>query len=196
MYKKNKTRIIAVIAAVLILGILYLTDQREKLPEERVVLSDAAKNSSGTEDGETAPEESTQICVYMTGCVQHPGVYSVPEGTRIYEVLELSGGFTDDAERNAVNLAESVYDGEAIRIPSVSDTQIPGQESPVSDGRVNINTADLEELMTLPGIGKAKAEAVISYRQDHGRFTSVEGLMEVSGIGEGIFSRIRARIKV
>lgn len=196
MYKKNKKRIIAVIAAVLILGILYLADQREKLPEERVVLSDTAENNGGTEDGGTAPEESTQICVYMTGCVQRPGVYTVPEGTRIYEVLELSGGFTDDAERNAVNLAETVYDGEAIRIPSFSENQMPGQAAPVSDGRVNINTADLEELMTLPGIGKAKAEAVISYRQDHGRFASVEDLMEVSGIGEGIFSRIRDRIKV
>ena len=185
-----------VISAVLILGILYFIGRKEALPEERLVLTESDGNTSETEAGEMRAEESTEICVYLCGCVQTPGVYTVPEGARIYEVLELAGGFTEDAERTAVNLAETVCDGEAIMIPSVSDVQVPGSSAPLSDGRVNINTAGLEELMTLPGIGQAKAEAVISYRKEHGRFTSIEGLMEVSGIGEGIFSKLRDRIKI
>ena len=187
-----------VLAAVLILGVVYLLDKGKNGPEERVVLSDSPDLIAAPETDELRPEESARICVFITGCVVSPGVYTVSEGTRIYEVLELAGGFSEDAERNAVNLAEPVRDGEAILIPSVSDMETAAQLSSVSlaGGLVNINTAGLEELMTLPGIGKAKAEAVIAYRTDHGGFTSVEGLMEVTGIGEGIFSRIRDKIKV
>ena len=196
MYKKKRSRILAVVSAVLILGILYFIEKREALPEERLVVSDSFEygKEPGTESLHT--EESAEICVYICGSVKNPGVYSASEGARIYEVLEMAGGFSEDADKTAVNLAETVCDGEAVLIPSVSDVQESGVSASLSDGRVNINTAGLEDLMTLPGIGKAKAEAVIAYRNEHGRFTSIEGLMEVSGIGEGVFNKLRDRIKI
>ena len=196
MYKKSKRRALAVVSAVLILGILYFIEKRESLPEERLVLTENTENESETEEGTARAEDSTQICVYICGSVRSPGVYNVPEGARIYEVLALAGGFSEDAEKTAVNLAETVTDGEAVLIPSISDVQNPGASVLPADGRVNINTADMDELMTLPGIGKAKAEAVIAYRKEHGKFTSVEELMGVSGIGESVFGRLRDRIKI
>ena len=195
MYKKSKSKVIAVVSAVLLLGILYFSEKHESLPEERMILTESIDHSKDMEAVDLHTEESADICVYICGCVITPGVYTVPEGTRIHEVLTLAGGFAEGAEITAVNLAEAVYDGEEIRIPSVSEVQVAATQA-ASDGRVNINTAGLDELMTLPGIGKAKAEAVISYRTEHGKFSSIEALMEVSGIGEGIFSRIRDRIKV
>ena len=195
MYKKSKSKVIAVVSAVLILGILYFIEKHESLPEERMILTESIDHSKDMEAVDLHTEESADICVYICGCVITPGVYTVPEGTRIHEVLTLAGGFAEGAEITAVNLAEAVYDGEEIRIPSVSEVQVAATQA-ASDGRVNINTAGLDELMTLPGIGKAKAEAVISYRTEHGKFSSIEALMEVSGIGEGIFSRLKDKIKI
>ena len=195
MYKKSKSKVIAVVSAVLILGILYFIEKHESLPEERMILTESIDHSRDMEAVDLHTEESADICVYICGCVITPGVYTVPEGTRIHEVLTLAGGFAEGAEITAVNLAEAVYDGEEIRIPSVSEVQVAATQA-ASDGRVNINTAGLDELMTLPGIGKAKAEAVISYRTEHGKFSSIEALMEVSGIGEGIFSRLKDKIKI
>ncbi|MBQ6550803.1 MAG: ComEA family DNA-binding protein [Lachnospiraceae bacterium] len=196
MYKKNYRRVLAVTAAVLILGIIYLVNRRMNMKEERVVLlsTGSAVSEENAGEGETQSPESTDICVFITGCVKSPGVYTVPEGTRIHEVLALAGGFSEDADTGAVNLAEALYDGEAVRIPGKNEEY--GETAAPSDGRVDLNTADKEQLMTLPGIGEAKAEAILSYRKTHGRFSSVDDLLGVSGIGEGILSRIRDKIRI
>lgn len=194
MYQKNRKRILTVILAVLVLGMIYLFSRKEALPEERAVLLDSTEQTDAAGESEPQSFESVRICVFITGCVQSPGVYLVPEGSRIYEVLTLAGGFTEDADQRTVNLAEEVSDGQAIRIPAMGEDEVLTEAS--GDGRVNINTAGKEELMTLPGIGEAKAEAILSYREQHGKFSTAEALMEVSGIGEGVFSRLRDRIKV
>ena len=127
-------------------------------------------------------------CVYVCGAVVNPGVYEVSEGSRVYDVVCMAGGLTDEADATAVNQAENVYDGQMIFLPT--EAQI------IEDTRVNINTASLEELMTLSGIGQAKAEQIIVYRNTNGDFSSVEEIMNVDGIKEGLYNRIKDDIRV
>lgn len=151
-------------------------------------------------------EEETDeknISVYIVGCVANPGVYSVPEGAVLNFLVLMAGGLTEDADTESINLATKLYDGEMIRIPStededksfiIEDTQESGQTS--QGGKVNINTADLKMLMTLPGVGETTAKKILSYRQEHGPFNSPEDLMKVPGIKEGKFASIKDYITV
>jgi competence protein ComEA len=130
------------------------------------------------------------ITVYVTGAVATPGVYRLAEGSRINDAVEAAGGFVEGAERDRVNLAESVEDGMQIDIPGIVDT------GRVSGGRVNINTATLEELDGLPGIGPTAAQAIIDYRQIIGPFDILEDIQNVPGIGAATFERIRDYITI
>ena len=129
----------------------------------------------------------------------NPGVYEFAAGSRIYEAIEVAGGLLDSAAVSVLNQAEKMEDGQKIYVPSEDEVQ-EGQEDPgqemADDGRVNLNLAGEEELMTLPGIGEKKAQAIISYRESHGGFQSTEELMEVEGIKTGIYEKIKDRIKV
>lgn len=172
----------------------------------------AISDSDGTEDtqntdevGET--ETSAQIYVYVCGEVNCPGVYTVAADTRVYEVIELAGGMTGNAQEDYLNLAEPVEDGQQIIVISKDEYEsmkssagsdgidADGTDT-ASDGLININTATAEELTALPGIGDVKAEAIVSYREANGSFTSIEDIMNVDGIKEGSFSKIRDLIKV
>ncbi len=153
------------------------------------------------------------ICyVYVCGAVNTPGVYELSAGSRAYEAIELAGGTTDDAAATAINLAEEVYDGEQLYVPTwdeynsgwepetttaatasgVSSTE--GAES--TSTLVNINTATKDELMTLTGIGESKAEAIIAYREENGSFSQIEDIMLVSGIKEAAYEKIKDSIAV
>ena len=148
--------------------------------------------------------------VHICGAVINPGVYEVTSGSRIFEVLNLAGGFTDDAATDAVNLAMMVIDGSKIQIPTVEEmmaeppdaTWVSGEQqaetgnTKVQTDLVNINTAPLESLMTLPGIGKAKAESIIRYREEKGRFNVIEDIMKISGIKDAVFGKIKDKICV
>lgn len=156
-----------------------------------------SENSSALEATNDKQSSSKSQCVYICGQVTNPGVYQVEEGARIYEVVDLAGGFKKKAATDSVNLAEEVTDGEMIVIPSkASEEEEQAHQEEVSDGKVNINTAEMEELMTLSGIGQAKAQAIISYRQENGSFHSVEDLVNVSGIAQGTLDKIKENIKV
>lgn len=149
-------------------------------------------------------EERSRICyVYICGAVMNPGVYAMQEGSRIYEVIREAGGFTEGADETVVNQAEPVTDGMMIRIYTIDEAEsLELEKRDVSekfsggDGRLDINKAGISELMTLPGIGSAKAEAIVSYRTEYGDFSDVEDLMNIPGIKEGIFAQIREHIKV
>ena len=143
------------------------------------------------------PESETEpgIWVYVCGAVRSPGVYFVAEDARVFEAVDMAGGFLPDAREDAVNLAELMTDGERIFVPDFSGAGADGLSmdvdgAAVSSGKVNINRADVSELMTLPGIGESKAQAIVSYRQEH-PFQSIEEIMNVSGIKEGSFEKIR-----
>lgn len=150
------------------------------------------------EDTETAPleadrEDGGDVFVYVCGEVQSPGVYELAPGSRIYEAVALAGGLTAEADAAAVNQAELLTDGMKIEIPVYREAAA-GTES-VPDDRVNLNTATAEELMLLPGIGEAKAEAILSYREEHGPFQDIGELMNIPGIKEGVFSKLKEKIR-
>ena len=137
------------------------------------------------------------IMVHICGMVNMPGVYEVVEGSRVYEVVELAGGFASGAAESYLILAETVADGQKLVVPSLeeADGDRYGQAVRAGDtGLVNINTADKEELMTLPGIGEAKALAIIAWRTEHGSFQSTEEIMQVSGIKESAYEKIKLLI--
>ena len=147
------------------------------------------------------------IKVYVCGAVQRPDVYEISSDSRIVDAVSAAGGFAIDAYPEAMNLAEKVSDGSRIYVPTkeevdalavvYSDTG-SGSGDTTSDwtGRVNINTATLEELTTLPGIGDTRARAIIDYREQNGAFGNIEDIMQVTGIKEKSFSKIKDSICV
>ena len=165
---------------------IYLDTFVEEKPSEVV---------AGNGEEEPTEQVSGGLCyVYVCGAVAKPGVYVLSENSRVYEAIEMAGGLTEEAERAAVNQAEVILDGQLLYVPSVGESEQMALEA--SDGRVNINTATAEELMTLPGVGKAKADSIIAYRAEHGAFSSTEDLMNVAGIKEGVYNRMKDYIKV
>lgn len=149
--------------------------------------------------------------VYVSGAVNDPGVYVVEPGMIVEDVIRLAGGFTDEADRNLVNLALRVRDELQVVVPAVGEVvalptapvEAAGEEvdgnaaaTPTSPAIVNINTATLEELDTLPGIGPSTAQNILDYRTQNGPFAQIEDIMNVSGIGEGRFNDIKALITV
>ena len=145
------------------------------------------------------------IYVDVGGAVNKPGVYQLKSGAGMSEAFVEAGGFTPGAEPESINQAQMAQDGEQILVltkeefqaQGVPQTQADGQ-SPAQgqEGKVNINTADETQLQTLSGIGQSRAEAIIEYREKNGGFSSVEEIMNVDGIKEGIFEKIKDEIVV
>ncbi|MCR5665439.1 MAG: helix-hairpin-helix domain-containing protein [Eubacterium sp.] len=158
---------------------------------------DLLLSEESTQSRKQDETQSDEIYVYICGAVKSPGVYPVKDGSRIYEVVELAGGLTKKAAADSVNLAEEVTDGQMVVVPSKEKSQAEVTDgSDNEDDKVNINTATKEELMTLSGIGEAKADAIIAYREENGSFRAVEDLVNVSGIAEGTLGKIKENIKV
>lgn len=147
---------------------------------------------------ETEETEATQICVYVCGQVQAPGVYYLDAGSRICDAVSAAGGCLDTADTCAVNQAERLVDGSRIYIPQEGETpvSISMGDMEQADGQVHLNRADKETLMTLPGIGETKADAILEYRDSHGGFTKKEELMDIPGIKDGVFRKIEDYITV
>ena len=129
-----------------------------------------------------------------------PGVYPLEEDSRVFQAVEMAGGILPEGDPSSVNLAETIHDGQKIYIPSFEEAETWKEtevlQTNVSDERININLASKDMLMTLPGIGESKAEAIIAYRQEMGPFDSTEALMNVPGIKEGVYSKIKDRISI
>lgn len=153
--------------------------------------SQEALQNSGAAGG--AQEEL--VYVQVSGAVVKPGVYQLPADSRVFMAVELAGGLTPEADEGSLNQAQAVSDGQQIYVYAVGE-QARQEEARESDGRVNLNTATAQELMALPGIGQAKADSIISYRESSGGFQAIEDLMKIEGIKEGVFSKIKDRIKI
>ncbi len=127
------------------------------------------------------------IRVYVCGQVASPGVYTLPEGARAVDAVTAAGGLLPEADECAVNLAEKLSDGMQITVP------VKGEAGSASagNGKVDINRADAEALQTLPGIGPAKAQAIIAYRTEHGPFSDLNEMKKVPGIGDALIEQIR-----
>lgn len=137
-----------------------------------------------TFDGGEIIKEKTQIIVDIKGAVMFPGIYAVDEGSLLIDVVNLAGGFLNNADVNSVNYAMVVENNQMIVIPIINS----------SSNLININNASLEELMMLPKIGKAKAENIINYRMKIGKFTSIEQLKNVDGLSDAIFEEIKSLV--
>ena len=176
----------------LLCGILYLTLNEREDPGQ--VVTEHFSESTPSEN-ETAEK---RIYVHICGEIKKPGVYTFDEEPRVIEVVEKAGGFTKKADAGSINLAETVADGTRVEIAAKGKKKTKNttvsQES--STNQVNINTATKEELMTLSGIGESKATQIISYRETNGPFQKIEDIMNISGIKEGIFSKIKDYITV
>lgn len=133
------------------------------------------------------------IFVYVCGAVLEQGVYELPFGSRVYEAILMAGGFREDAATTVVNQAELLEDGVKLYIPTIAEAVAEQAEE---DGRVNLNSATKEELMTLPGVGESRAESIIQYREENGSFQAIEEIMQVSGIKEGLYEKIKELITV
>lgn len=144
--------------------------------------------------------EPVAFHVYVCGQVLRPGVYILGNDERICDAIDCAGGMTPDAAIDYLNLAQKVEDGMKVYIPSVEEAAnmqaIPDANTSSSDGKININTANKDELMTLPGIGNTRAESIINYREKNGSFSAIEDIMLVSGIKESSFEMIREYITV
>lgn len=138
--------------------------------------------------------------VHVAGAVAAPGLYRLFGAARVVDAIAAAGGFTADADRAAVNLARPVSDGEQIVVPVVGALPPPGVDGvagvAAGDGRVNLNTADVAALDTLPRIGPAMAQRIIDWRDENGRFTSVEDLLAVPGIGDKMLEALRELVTV
>lgn len=147
--------------------------------------------------------EPDSVTVYVCGAVNSPGVYTLDAGRRIVDAVSAACGFRGDADNCYVNLATLLEDGQRVYIPTREEVagshedllaEGSGDTAAAPSDKVNINTADAAALMTLPGIGEAKAALIIEYRTENGRFGSIEDIMKISGIKEGMFNKIKDRI--
>lgn len=158
-------------------------------PVESVAVDDAPSTDAA------AP---ASVYVHVSGAVVAPGLYVLSDSARVVDAIAAAGGFTEDADEGAVNLARPVGDGEQLVVPVVGQAPAAaaGGGGATGDGRVNLNTADAAELDTLPRIGPAMAERIIEWRDGNGRFTSVEDLLAVPGIGDKMLESLRDLVTV
>lgn len=181
-----------------------LTDTEEK----QEVITTGQEQETSTQDSVTQEtvmqvtgqtEEAGTVFVFVCGQVAVPGVYELPAGSRIYDAIMQAGGCMETADICAVNQAGYLEDGMQIYIPAIGEAYKEAaseEQASRTDGRISINHADKNELMTLPGIGESKADAILEYRQSHGAFSSIDELMNIPGIKEGIFNNIQDYITV
>lgn len=160
-------------------------------------------DSSGVDGLRPEPDAQREMppCyVHVCGEVKRPGVYELKEGQRVYEAVHLAGGFTDQAAESYLNLAQPVEDGMKLEVPNRDQAPEPEWpkpgESPKTQAKVNLNKASKEELMALRGIGEAKAEDIIRYREEQGGFNCIEDIMNISGIKDAAFQKIKEEITV
>ena len=187
----------AVIGGVLLLlvGVGGLLPKKEEAVEE----SEALVTTVLAEKTEENTTLEAVIFVDIKGEVKKPGVYQMKVGDRVKDALDAAGGLTAEADSQKVNLAQRVEDQMVIVVPKVGEEAeaIPAgatSKEVSKEGKVNINTATVEELKTLKGVGEKKAEAIIEYRKKNGSFKTKEDLMKVRGIGKKLFESFEERI--
>ena len=152
-------------------------------------------------------KEDKKKKVHITGEVRNPGLYELEEGSRILDIINLAGGITPEANLDKVNLAYQISDGQKVKIPSIKDEEVGNyiyensgenvieEDKDKNNTKIDINKADLNDLITLPGIGESTAQKIIDYREKNGKFKTIEDIKNVSGIGESKYNQIKDYIK-
>ena len=160
-------------------------------PETYLPMADEAAGPS------TSTTEPSSLLVHAAGAVQRPGVYELRAGSRVTDLIDAAGGPTDDADVDQLNLAAPVTDGERVYVPRVGEVVAAATSgADATPGPLNLNTATLEQLDELPGVGPATAQAIIDERERRGGFTSVDDLLDVRGIGPSKLGALRDLVTV
>ena len=192
--------VLAVIVIILVGRVMMASSTKEK------VMVTNAVNTTRVEETTTMMPQNCYVDI--KGEVLRPGVYEFSCESRIQEVIKKAGGFTEEADETKINLAQKITDQMQMIVPNVNSKQEGGVTegnsekgnssntilSNAKQGKVNINTATLEELQTIKGIGKKKAEAILQYRKEHGPFRTKEDLLEVKGIGKKALEAIESQV--
>lgn len=218
MKEKKYITTVIVVMFVLVVGIFYGYANMEK-NKSCVTSLTSSLEEKGTEeelmdkeDEKNAKQEEVSdgsIYVHICGQVKNPGVYQLTANARISDGIKAAGGLTKKAAPDAINQAEFLEDGTQIYIPSIKEINASKSEEKKQDevntasstletnsSKINLNLATKEELMSIPGIGAAKADSIITYREEHGDFKSIEDIKNISGIKDGVFNSISDYITV
>ena len=202
-YKK----ILSIIGGVLaVIVIIFVGRGMMASPTKEKVMVTNAVNTTRVEETTTMMPQNCYVDI--KGEVLRPGVYEFSCESRIQEVIKKAGGFTEEADETKINLAQKITDQMQMIVPNVHSKQEGGVTEGNSEkgntsnttpsnskqGTVNINTATLEELQTIKGIGKKKAEAILQYRKEHGAFRTKEELLQVKGIGKKALEAIESQV--
>ena len=209
--KKQKT-IILIIAIIVAIGMIYFIYNKNQIRsdidlESEILISNTSENKTNVELQEDL------VVIHITGSVKNPGIVKLKDGSRIEDAIEAAGGLTENADITNVNLAYVLDDGVKIRIPSITDEK-NGDEQILEEGsgeniieetnmtlgastkEVNINKATETELQSLPGIGASLASRIIEYRNQNGKFSKIEDIKNVNGIGDSKYDNIKDFITV
>lgn len=196
------------ILVVVVGGGLWMTrstpeDNAQTAPKSLEEITDQVPSDDPANQEPTAQDIPTVVMVDVKGQVKTPDVYELPKDGRVKDAIKRAGGLTDEADVLSVNLAEKLTDQMVIYVPHQADTDNHQSSQLLTESKssndtavVNINTATEQELMTLIGIGEAKAQQIIAYRQEHGLFEAPEGLKNVSGIGDKSFEAIKESVTI
>ena len=199
MKMKKNIITIAVVFFVLLAGALYIfTGQGMKMVEEQGDTTELVLNTSvpeQTADINSSANETSTIFVHVCGAVKQPDVYELPAGARVCDAIKAASGFRKKADDTFINQAEALMDGQQIYVPfkdkEGSNVQTSTEQTSSNTGKVSINNATAEELMTLPGIGESKAQSILTYREEQGAFQTIEDLMNIPGIKEGVYNQLK-----
>ena len=187
-----KTKIIigvAVVIAVIVIGLYFYKESKNDYTyDEELAIT--------PENEEITEEKNEEITIHIIGEVKYPGIVVLKNGQRIVDAIEAAGGETEEADLNKLNLAQILNDGDKVYVPNKADEIEDYKDTTGKSSTVNLNTATLEELTSLPGIGESTAQKIIDYRKQNGKFKTIEDLKNVSGIGESKFDNIKDKITV
>ena len=188
----QQKRIILCMVLVIIGTVFFVQTMQPNQPEAIVVQNNTAEKP---EDSFSQPETiKNELVVHVAGAVQNPGVYTLQDGSRVEDAITRAQ-LLPESDADALNRAALLSDGQKIVVPFAGESQTsnPSTESEggtMPNDKVNLNHATLAQLMTLPGIGEVKAQAIMQYRQEHNGFQTIDQLLQVSGIGSAIYSQI------
>lgn len=191
MIDKKKIFIGIIVIASFIIGIFFY---KKKNNQSTIVLNEVFVETSKVEN--TIELEKIKIKIHITGEVNQPGLIELEVGERVKDAIDMAGGLTNEADISKINLAYILSDGEKIYIPNQNDELDEEQILQTSNSKVNINTATVSELETIPGVGESTAKAIVEYRTETGRFATIEDVQNLSGIGQSKFEKMKDYITV
>ena len=200
-FERNRGYVVLMLVNLALLGGLFFWLRRPVSTPVEIIPPEPTPSPAPTSTATAMP-----LRVYITGAVLHPDVYRLAPGCIVKDAIDAAGGVTGDADLVRINLAQELHDQQQVYVPRIGEadapppvtggTSAPSSSEGVPGGKVNINTATLEELDTLPGIGPALAEGIMEFREANGPFKSIEEITLVSGIGQVTFEKMKDRISV